>query len=161
MPDKDLCLLKIGGRWKDGIPRAPWSRYIPPCINYEKFSKEDLDMRRKAYVLNYNQRNSRPKKNDAYIYFSKHPINKNRSGKTTASNKYFKLERIGLYSCKLPTEAPKKTYPTTASDVPGNVMQLYVDEKVPVTMINTTRNYGTSEGNYPEKPSKIGLQFTY
>ena len=75
MPDNDLCLLKIGGRWKDGIPRAPWSRYVPPCPNYEKFSKEQLDMRRKAYVLNYNQRNSRPKKNDAYIYFSKHPKN--------------------------------------------------------------------------------------
>ena len=154
MPDKDLCLLKIGGKWKDGgPPRAPWSRYIPPCPNYDNstggFTKEELDMRRKAYVLNYNQRNSRPKKNDAYIYFSKHPKNKNRSGKTTASN-----------NCNSLDEAkPLKTYPTTASDVPGNVMQLYVNENVPVTMINTVRNYGTGEERYPEKPSIKGLIF--
>ena len=159
MSDDNLCILKKGGIFKNGPPRAPWSRYIPPCPDYNKFSKEELDMRRKAYVLSYNQRNSRPKKIGAYVYFSNHAKNKNRSGKATASTDFFNFEKIGLYRCN--KDSKKKTYPTTASDVPGNVMQLYVDEEVPVTMINTTRNYGNNEGNYPEKPSRIGLHFTY
>ncbi len=58
-----------GGNWSEGGPplwSRTWSRYKPPCINFDTetggFTKEQLDMRRKAYVLNYNQRNSRPKK---------------------------------------------------------------------------------------------------
>ena len=157
MSDDNICILKKGGIFKNGPPRAPWSRYIPPCPDYNKFSKEELDMRRKAYVLNYNQRNSRPKKIDAYVYFSNHAKNKNRSGKATSSNFFNGKNR----TLQMHQRFSKKSYPTTASDVPGNVMQLYVDEKVPVTMINTARNYGNNEGNYPEKPSRIGLQFTY
>jgi hypothetical protein len=157
-----------GGRWENGGPPSwsrTWSRYKPPCV-LEVFTKEQLDMRRKAYVLNYNQRNGRPKKKDAYVYFSNHPKNRNRSTATTAksSNMIFnKAVGTNIYKCNPSNVSTvQKSYPTTASDVPGKVMQLYIEENVPVTMINTVRTYGTNGGKYPNtyKKDKIGLPTT-
>jgi len=174
-----------GGNWSEGGPplwSRTWSRYKPPCINFDTetggFTKEQLDMRRKAYVLNYNQRNSRPKKKDAYIYFSNHPKNRNRSTATTASSSNMNFQKKGknIYTCNPSNDSTvQKSYPTTASDVPGKVMQLYIEENVPVTMINTVRTYGTNGGKYPttcNKKDKLNdrcipttkgllLQFTY
>lgn len=78
---------------------------------YTSFTKQQLDMRRKAEILKYNPTRS--------------------NSQTNASNQKEKFSQImrGSYKqCQVDT--PSKLVSTTASDVPGPPMYLYEDPNV-------------------------------
>ena len=76
--ENDDCVEKKGGEWpSEGpfyggpFPSRTWSRYIPPCPNYNNFTKEQLDMRRKTEVLQYKNARSDRTKKKRYAYLAK------------------------------------------------------------------------------------------
>lgn len=141
-----------GGKWPTirpynggPFPTFTWARYVPPCpcketaVNtntkqeycLERYTQEDLSMRRKAHVLNYNNQGKHTK-TDRYSYLAKHN-----------SSKVFGSKDFATRDCAISTRA---------SDVPGKEMFLRVDNNIPLVGINSVRKYSTSAGRFPSKP---------
>ena len=126
-----------GGNWgPGGIPFSnTWARYNPPCPDYNKYTTDQLNMRRKAEILQYKQNSSRLTKKQKYAGLAKF----NR--------------RILLGSPQ--QNSANCTASTRASNVPG-YRNLFLNRSVPVTGLVVTRNYGDSGGaQYPLKPLAI------
>ena len=132
--------------WHGGpFPAFTWARYVPPCpckeiaVNpdttqeycKERYSQEELDMRRKAHVLNHSNEGKHTKI-ARYSYLAKHN-----------SSKVFGSKHFANRDCAVSTRA---------SDVPGKEMFLRVDKNIPLVGINSVRKYSTSAGRFPTKP---------
>lgn len=149
-PNNDDCTRKKGGKWPSippynggPFPTRTWTRYVPPCPNYENFTKEQLDMRRKAEVLQYKNVKSNRTKKERYAYLAK-------------SN--------NAVVFGTPNHTNKNCVKSTRdSNVPGPAMNLFIDESVPVFGLRNLRSYGNS-GNKSGKVNKLPalsvLQFT-
>ena len=136
-----------GGNWPINAPfsggpypQRTWARFIPNCPDYNQYSKEDLDMKRKAEVLLYkkNTGGQHYTKKHRYAFFAKHP-------RTTHINETFSPtvnnNSIQIYK-------PLCINPASASDVPGKKL-LFNKPDVPITMLTGTRRMaeGTTEEN--------------
>ena len=138
--ENDDCVEKKGGEWpSEGpfyggpFPSRTWSRYIPPCPNYNNFTKEQLDMRRKTELLQYKNARSDRTKKKRYAYLAKNP-----SVRLGSSN-----------------ERDENCVTTTREcDVPGPTMNLFIDRNVPIFGLRTVRSYGNS-GNKDDKSVKL------
>jgi hypothetical protein len=99
--------------------RTRWLSLQPPPIRYEpispypEFTKDALDMRRKAEILQYN---------------------KNNNSKLTGRQRYTQIVS-GLGVKRTTASCPDDLYlasPTSSCDVPGPIVNLYYDKDVPL-----------------------------
>lgn len=136
-----------GGNWPSTkpflggpYPQRTWARFIPTCPDYNQYSKEELDMKRKAEVLLHkkNTGGRHYTKKQRYAFFAKHP-------RTTHINQTFSPI---VNSNSIKVHKPLCKNPASASDVPGKKL-LYNKPGVPVTMVTGTRRMaeGTTEEN--------------
>lgn len=140
-PVLNNCEEKRGGNWPSDspffggpYPTRTWSRFVPPCPNFNQFTKEQLDMRKKAEVLKH----------------------KNNVGSVTKKNRYAYLAKTNssvVFGSRDHTNA-NCVKSTRDSDVPGPAMNLFLDESVPVFGLNPVRNYGNS-GSKDNKAVKL------
>ena len=112
----DSCTLKKGGEWPTvqpfnggPYPTRTWSRFIPPCPNYSNFTTSDLNMRRKAEVLQHKKNVSNRTKKSRYAYLAK-----------SNGSVIFGSPNHTTVNC---------VKSTRDSDVPGPAMNLYLDKK--------------------------------
>ncbi len=91
-----------------------------PISPYPTFTKPELDMRRKAEILQYSQKMTKATKKQKWtILVKQSSLNKRRI-------------------CTFPTRAIE--VPSTSSDVPGPTMMLYTDPTIPLYMYNNVQN---------------------
>lgn len=139
--NQDSCTQKKGGVWP-GIPpfnggpfpTRTWSRFLPPCPNYNKFSQYQLDMRRKAEVLQYKNNKSNRTKKSRYAYLAK----------SNNSVIFGSPDQTNVNCVKS----------TRDSNVPGPAMNLFIDSSVPVFGLKSVRKYGNS-GSKDDKLVKL------
>ena len=143
---KRFQLLNIPPSRYDNLANNPYVLTYPGTQT--KFTKSQLDMRRKVEVLKYSANNSSTQTNR----FTKAEIFAQAvSGKyqqRTYSNVYIteNTKNNQLNAC------PTVKTPTSASGVPGPVIYLYEDDNVPLYKYNTNidANYGIlSQGDNP------------
>lgn len=130
-PNNDVCTRKKGGDWPaEGpffggpYPTRTWSRFVPPCPNYNQFTKQQIDMRRKAEVLKHKNNIGTRTKKERYAYLARQN-NSVKFGSETHTN----------VNC---------VKSTRDSDVPGPEMNLFLDTSVPIFGLRQVRNYGNS-----------------
>ena len=106
-------------------------------------SSQVLDMRRKSETLKYNNNSSKLTKKQQYA---------NVIGRTSNINrKYYGnfIERNNTLTCP---KGIQKTYPSSASNVPGN-KQLYYNKNDPLTRWITQRQYRSGSEKWPQYSS--------
>ena len=139
--NNDECTKKKGGKWPEAspyfggpYPTRTWSRFKPPCPNYSNFTKQQLDMRRKAEILQHKNVKSNRTKKQRYAYLAK-----------SNSSVVFGSPNHKNENC---------IKSTRDSDVPGPEMSLYIDNSVPIFGLVNFRNYGNS-GSKISKLTKL------
>jgi len=117
----------------------PGSRFDLKNIytQYPQYSKRDLDMRRKAEILKYSSNQMSSQTNS---------MTNNQKWAAIATKNY---RSASLYTTQLSSidcsMSQLKSTPTSACDVPGPIIYLYDDEKVPLYNYanqNSSRAYG-------------------
>jgi hypothetical protein len=131
-------LLNIPPQRYNNLANNPYTLNYPGTSR--KFTKQDLDMRRKVEVLKYSANNSSTQTNrftKAEIYAQ---VISGKYQQRTYSNSYIteNTKNNQLTTC------PTIYTPTSACGVPGPVMYLYEDTNVPIYnyTTNTDSNYG-------------------
>jgi hypothetical protein len=134
----------------------PWGRFETTCTTFEQFSKQKLQMRLKAEVLQHKRKDLCYTKAELYSlavrntkrnYFPKVHIDEN--GKLVApKNTTIVSNDNGLITIEFNTiNCDNNTIPvnkSSASDVPGPIIDLYLDPNVPVFNFgNPPRRYLT------------------
>lgn len=149
---KRFQLLNIPPVRYDNFADNPYLKVNPETLlNYSKF---DLDMRRKAEILKYNQ-STGTKTNK----FTKKELYKQAiSGslqQRTYSNEYINTNSNNnqLFRC------PNKRTPTTSSDVPGPSMNLYEDPSVP--LYNYMKDMEAVYSNLPQDENAYETTWSY
>ena len=122
-----------------------WARTDNSCSD-SGFTQEQLDMRRKAEILQYKQNSVKLTKKQQYAQFAKGGGSQrkkswaNQSHDSTYTNSNTRnLTREGN-TLKCNVSNNNISNPSSASDVPGNTM-LFLDKTVPLTRYNTRRTY--------------------
>jgi len=137
----------------DNLANNPYNLIYPGTS--KKFTKMELDMRRKVEVLKYNANNSSTQTNR----FTKAEIYAQAvSGKyqqRTYSNLFIKYNSKNN---KLNTCPTIKT-PSSSCDVPGNVIFLYEDDNVP--LYNYTTNIDANYGILTQGDNPYGKTWDY
>jgi hypothetical protein len=131
-------LMNIPPNRYDNLANNPYILNYPGTTT--KFTKAQLDMRRKVEVLKYNANNSSTQTNrftKAEIFAQ--AVN-GKYQQRTYSNVYITENTVNNQLNECPTVAT----PTSASGVPGPVMNLYEDNNVPLYKYtaNIDSNYG-------------------
>jgi len=124
-----------GGTWPNGGPEPPrlWTRASgDPCLN---IPTEELNMRRKAEVLQYTNNATKQTKNERFAYIAKR--------KTNSTN--------GT-SCGGYPNTP--AFPASASNVPGGQL-LYFNPNIPLTRWLVQRQYRAGVGKWPQSSTWI------
>ena len=107
-----------------------------PISPYPQYTKDQLDMRRKAEILKYNGNASNSKTNN----FTKVEKYKQLvSGKSSFSQENLLSIANGTITCNVNTIIPT---PTSSCDVPGPVISLYLDPSIPLYHYTNPTNYG-------------------
>jgi hypothetical protein len=148
--------------WPSGGPEPPntWSRTTNSCIANASYSIEDLDMRRKAEVLQYKKNSTNMSKKQKFSYISNNPIGQKPKFPVTPVEQA--LFNYGVY-----TPPPINTQicsdntniifsRPTSSNVPFNPKKkvfLYYDPSVPLTNWKTQRIFTNAGGK--NKPVNI------
>ena len=169
-----------GSRIPPNPPRT-WNRYTPNCAAIAGFTTEQLDMRRKVQILAYqgtpalktSNVNGKITKVQRYVNAVKGKYLPNKTfavqtqvvtnpnpddlpracGTDISDNDCFVLDysqqsTIGTSVCLPPPE------PTSASDVPGPIINLQIDPAVPITNLAIQRTYvGQQDGGLPDGPT--------
>jgi len=136
--------------WTRGGPEPPntWSRATIPCMDTSRYTRDELDMRRKAEVLQYKQNSLQWTKKQKISYLSKNPIGQPKQNMVTPIQQL--LFNYGAYTPDKPSNQCVKYNgiyminvfdqgeiftPPSASNVPfsNNNEQLYYDTRVPLT----------------------------
>ena len=124
-----------------------WARTDNSCSNLTGFTQKQLDMRRKAEILEYKQNSMKLTKKQQYAQIAKGggPQRK-KSWATqshdptyTNSNTRNLEEKGNTLECNVSNNNNNRN-PSSASDVPGNTM-LFLDKTVPLTRFKTRRVY--------------------
>jgi hypothetical protein len=147
-----------------GLAVMPWSRYSNPIIDLSGtgVTYDDMRMRRKAEVLQYNQNSNKLTKQQKWTMMNNGTLQKKKSwasqGISTnpnARNLPFapNSSTVLLYTtadCSDNQTTASIRIPTTSSDVPGKPMDLYLDPTIPLTNMITRRTYLTGSTKWPE-----------
>lgn len=141
LKNQDACTQKKGGAWPNispfnggPYPTRTWSRFLPQCPNYNNYSQYQLDMRRKADVLQYKNNRSNRTKKSRYAYLAK----------SNNSVIFGSPDHTNANCIKS----------TRDSNVPGPSMNLFIDNSVPVFGLRSVRTYGNS-GSKDDKLVKL------
>jgi len=153
----------------------PWNRFTPSCITESDVkvaenpapgcssgirSKKELDMRRKAEILQYKQPGNQLSKKQIYSmvqrykYFRKKSwASQNQNANQTNPNvNNLAVGGPGVLECPSDPNNPRLCNPTSNSDVPGPIEMLYLDPKIPLTMypLVSQRTYLAGSEKWPE-----------
>lgn len=141
--------------WPNGGPEPPntWFRSSIPCVENNLYSRDELNMRRKAEVLQYKSNSIKWTKKQTISYLSKNPIGINKRRATPTQQMLF---NYGVYTPPLPStdcsnyngiymlsngdDGTILCNPST-SDVPTTNFDLYYDIKVPLTNWKSQRKF--------------------
>ena len=141
----------------------PWSRATLSCINYQNpnITVNDLDMRRKAQILQYNKNQNNPTKKQLWAMLNKGQLTRKKVWATqginytnpNTSNLNFAINNsnTNILKCSAATAEPlivKNS--STASDVPGNPIELYLDPNVPLTGYIVQQTYSAGGTKFPQ-----------
>lgn len=141
----------------------PWSRATLNCVDYQNpiIGINDLEMRRKAQILKYNKNQNNPTKKQLWAMLNKGQLtrkkvwatqginytNPNTSNLNFANNN----SNTNILQCSAATAEPlivKNS--STASDVPGNPIELYLDPNVPLTGYIVQQTYSAGGTKFPQ-----------
>jgi hypothetical protein len=147
-----------GGNFINGGPEPPrlWSRFTLNCSYYNNYSKEQLDMRRKAEILKYKNNSSKLSKKMAWSQLAK-GINSYKKQSWATQNDLFtdpntrKLEKNN--NSLICRRNPIVCNLSTASNVPGKSAILCYDKSVPLVNYITPRQYKAGGTKWPQSSS--------
>jgi hypothetical protein len=156
---KDYCPYK-------GVPvgfNPPWTIYHPECINFDVagVTQFDLDMRRKADILQYKRNQNNPSKKQLWAMLNKGKLTKKKAWATQGiiySNPNvdkFSFSQnnpnTNILQCPASTSEPAIVVnSSTASDVPGKPINLYLDPNVQLTGIKKQYDYPSGGSKWPQ-----------
>jgi len=146
-------LLNIPPQRYNNLANNPYTLNYPGTSR--KFTKQDLDMRRKVEVLKYSANNSNTQTNrftKAEIYAQ---VISGKYQQRTYSNSYITENTINNQL----TTCPTIYTPTSACGVPGPVMYLYEDTNVPI--YNYTTNIDSNYGILTQGINPYGTTWDY
>jgi hypothetical protein len=148
-----------GGSFPNGGPEPPrlWSRFNINCSPYSNFSKQQLDMRRKAEILQYKNNSSNLSKKMKWSQLSRGVNSYNKKTWATQSDTFTnpnvrKLPRVNdtLVCPQNPVICSQSTY----SDVPGNTTLCY-DKNVPLVNYIVARQYNAGGSKWPQSTTCV------
>jgi hypothetical protein len=144
-----------------GVPFTPvryWSRVTPSCVT--SVDRKTLDMRRKAEILKYNDNSSKMTKKQQYAALAKHGGPGKKKVWATQSETYTNPNTQNLPrgdgNTLICSQNKRKCAPTTASDVPGKVKKLCMEENVPLTRYRVQRTYRGGGEKWPQTAWRRG-----
>ena len=167
----------IGDAIKDfcpytGVPRGfilPWTTYHPQCTSLEGtgVTQFDLDMRRKADILQYKRNQNNPSKKQLWAMMNRGELNKKKAWATQGFlytnpniDKFQFAQNnpdTNILQCPAATSQPVIVVnSSTASDVPGKPINLYLDPNVQLTGIYKQYSYPSGGSKWPETAWKPG-----
>ena len=141
----------------------PWSRATLNCVDYQNpiIGINDLEMRRKAQILKYNKNQNNPTKKQLWAMLNKGQLTRKKVWATqkinytnpNTSNLNFANNNpnTNILQCSAATAEPlivKNS--STASDVPGNPIELYLDPNVPLTGYIVQQTYSAGGTKFPQ-----------
>ena len=141
----------------------PWSRATLNCVDYQNpiIGINDLEMRRKAQILKYNKNQNNPTKKQLWAMLNKGQLTRKKVWATqginytnpNTSNLNFENNNsnTNILQCSAATAEPlivKNS--STASDVPGNPIELYLDPNVPLTGYIVQQTYSAGGTKFPQ-----------
>ena len=132
----------------------PWSRGTLVCIG-GNYSQNELDMRRKAQILQYKSNQNNPTKKQLWSMLNKGELYRKKTWATQGVNSSNpntnNLTLIGNNLVCNPGETFQPIVnPSYASDVPGKTIGLYLDPAVPLTNYKRQVTYSAGGDKYPE-----------
>ena len=147
----------------------PWTRARISCINYQNpnIGVNELDMRRKAEILQYNKNQNNLTKKQAWSMLNKGQLTRKKVWATQGINytnpNVNKLKfannnpDTNILQCSESTAEPLivKTS-TNASNVPGHPIDLYLNPNVPLTGYIVNRIYLAGNSKWPITSWKPG-----
>lgn len=141
----------------------PWSRARLVCIN-NGYSLFDLDMRRKAEILQYKTKQNNPTKKQLWSMLNKGSSAYKKTWATQGVNSTnSNTNKLNLVNNTLVCNS--NTVPSSviinenySSDVPGKPLGLYLDPNVPLTNYKRQFIYSAGGDKYPETAWKLGDQ---
>ena len=145
------------------VPPRLWSRAQPDCIHTSAtLTQQDLDMRRKAEILQYKNNNSNMSKKQLWARTIKgHGPSGNRTWATQSADGTYtnpnidNLKPSGAFTLRCPGR-PNNCAPTSNSDVPGKQMILCMRPDVPLTNYIVNRTYLAGGTKWPQTAWKPG-----
>ena len=140
-------------------PLRYWSRESTACVT--SVSSKKLDERRKAEILQYNGNSAKLTKQQKYANMVKGigPGAKQvwASQSETVTNPNIRgLPSAAAENTLLCRQNKRNCAPTTASDVPGKVKKLCLDENIPLTRHITQRTYLAGGTKWPQSGWRLG-----
>lgn len=129
-----------------GLLNVPPSRFTP-VSPYPQYTQFQLDMRRKAEVLKYTANASNTKTNN-FTKAQKFSM-LNRLSQPYSQQQLLDISNNVLVACPTIVQTP-----TSASDVPGPIVNLFLDPSIPLY------NYATNTDNYGIINSQNSLPYT-
>ena len=149
--------------YKGATVPPPWSRATLNCVDYQNpiIGINDLEMRRKAQILKYNKNQNNPTKKQLWAMLNKGQLtrkkvwatqginytNPNTSNLNFANNN----SNTNILQCSAATaEHLIIKNSSTASDVPGNPIELYLDPNVPLTGYIVQQTYSAGGTKFPQ-----------
>ena len=149
--------------YKGATVPPPWSRATLNCVDYQNpiIGINDLEMRRKAQILKYNKNQNNPTKKQLWAMLNKGQLTRKKVWATQGIN-YTNPNiddlnfanndsNTNILQCSAATAEPlivKNS--STASDVPGNPIELYLDPNVPLTGYIVQQTYSAGGTKFPQ-----------
>lgn len=157
-----------------GVPRGfilPWTTYHPQCTSLEGtgINQFDLDMRRKADILQYKRNQNNPTKKQTWSMLNKGSLNRKKAWATQGflytnpniDNYAFAQNNpsTNILQCSNATSEPLIVVnSSTASDVPGKPINLYLDPNIQLTGIKKQYAYPSGGSKWPQTCWKPGYK---
>ena len=140
------------------FPPRLWSRATDECVD---FSTDELNMRRKAEVLQHkkNKSNISSKTQFAELVRGNGPYRKRSWGTQNidfTNPNVNKLSETNQFTLLCPNKE-KLCALTSSSDVPGKIQLLCMDRSIPLTRWIPRRTYGASGNKWPEWKWEPGM----
>ena len=143
------------------IPTRKWTRFNNNCSVNISTSVADLNMRRKAEVLKYQQSGNNMTQKQIWSAISKGIWNKKKSWASQTpevsipnTSNLLQTGNILLYS-----NTSEKCAYSTSSDVPGKPTKLCLDELIPLTMYRKQYTHKDGGNKWPYNKGKIKYTF--
>lgn len=148
-----------GGTFINGGPEPPrlWSRFQINCSPYKNFTQEQLDMRRKAEILQYKNNSARLSKKMQWAKLSRGTNTYKKQTWATKSDVYTDPNVRNLPRVNDTLICPRNPVPcasNSASDVPGT-STLCFDKTVPLINYIVPRQYKAGSSKWPQSSSCV------